>query len=146
MGLPLLYGSPPRRGGSEPSPGGRLPTPRFSSCGQEHSFRYHQVHLACPQAVICWMLGFRSCATPIGTSRRGTLYILSIWYLVSRIKDVPVIPVKYHEVPRGYHQYLFCIALRPICGSILARTGESWLCGSSNASRSYSSRTLQAVR
>ena len=38
--LPLLYGSPPRRGESEPSPGGRLPTLRFSSCGQEHSFHY----------------------------------------------------------------------------------------------------------
>ena len=35
-GIPLLYGSPPRRGESEPSPGGRFPT-LHSSCGQEHS-------------------------------------------------------------------------------------------------------------
>ena len=41
----LLYGSPPRRGESEPSPEGRLPTLRFSSCGQEHSFHYHQIHV-----------------------------------------------------------------------------------------------------
>ena len=74
MRLPLLYDSPPRRGESEPSPGGRLPTLRFSSCGQEHGFHYHQVHLICPQMVRCCMLGFRSCATPLGTSRRGTLY------------------------------------------------------------------------
>ena len=73
MGLPLLYGAPPRRGESEPSPGGCLPTLRFSSCGQEHSLHYHQVHLNCPQAVRRWMLGFCSSATPLGTSRRGTL-------------------------------------------------------------------------
>ena len=73
MRLPRLYGSPPRRGESEPSPGGRLPTLRSSSCGHEHSFHYHRVHVICPQAVRCWMLGFRSCATPLGTSRRGTL-------------------------------------------------------------------------
>ena len=84
MGLPLLlYGSPPRRGESEPSPGGRLPTIRFSSCGQEHSFYYHQIHLACPQAVICWMLtGFRSCATPLGTFRRGTLLLSYCYWLL----------------------------------------------------------------
>ena len=75
MGLPLLYGSPPRREESKPSPGGRLPTLRFSSCGQEHSFHYHQVHLVCPQAVRCGMLGFRFGATSLGTSRRGTLYM-----------------------------------------------------------------------
>ena len=46
MGLLLIYGSPPRRGESEPPPGGRLPTLRFSSCGQEHSFHYHQLHIA----------------------------------------------------------------------------------------------------
>ena len=75
MGLPLRYGgSPPRRRESEPYPGGRLPTLRFSRCGQEHSFRYHEVHLICPQTDRCWMFGFRSCATPLGTSRRGTLY------------------------------------------------------------------------
>ena len=74
--LPPIYGSPPRRGESEPYPGGRLPTRRFSSCGQEHSFHYHQVHLICPQTVRCWMLGFRSCATPLGTCRRGTLYLV----------------------------------------------------------------------
>ena len=73
MGLPLIYGSP-RRGESEPYPGGCLPTLRFSSCGQEHSVHYHQVHLIWPQTVRCWMLGFRSCATPLGTPRRGTLY------------------------------------------------------------------------
>ena len=73
MGLPLTYGSSPRRAESEPYPGGRLPTLRFSSCGQEHSFHSHQVHLICPQTVRCWILGFRSCATPLGTSRRGTL-------------------------------------------------------------------------
>ena len=70
MGLALVYGSPPRREESEPSPGGRLPTLRFSSCRQEQSFHYHQVHLICPQAIRCWMLGFGSCATPLGTSRR----------------------------------------------------------------------------
>ena len=74
MGMPLIHGSPPQRGENEPSPVGRLPTLRFSSCGQAHSFHYHQVHLICPQAVRCWMVGFRSCATPLGTSRRGTLY------------------------------------------------------------------------
>ena len=87
MGLPPLYGSPPRLGESEPSPGGRLPTLRFSSCGQEHSFHYHQVHLFCPQAVIYWMLGFRSCATPVGTSRRGTLYIIKKKYSSCEIED-----------------------------------------------------------
>ena len=70
MGIPLIYGSSPRWGESEPSPGGRFPT-LHSSCGQEHSFHYHQVHRICPQAVRCWMLGFRSCATPLSTSRRG---------------------------------------------------------------------------
>ena len=75
MGLPLLYGYPPRRGESERSPAGRLPTLRSSSCRQEDSFRYRQVHVFCPQAVRCWMFGLRSCATPLGTSRRGTLYM-----------------------------------------------------------------------
>ena len=75
MGLPLLHGSPPRRGESEPPPGGRLPTFRFSSCGQEHGVHYHHVHLICPQAVRCWMPGFRFCATPLGTSHWGTLCI-----------------------------------------------------------------------
>ena len=76
MGLPLIYGSPPRREESEPYPGRRLPTLRFSRCGQQHSFHHHQVHLICPQtAVRCWMLGFRSCATPLGTFRRGALYL-----------------------------------------------------------------------
>ena len=37
MGLPLIYGSPPQRGESEPYPGGRLLTLRFSSGGQEHT-------------------------------------------------------------------------------------------------------------
>ena len=74
IGLPCLYGFPPRRGESEPSPGGRLPTLRFSRCGQEHSFHHNQKNLICPQAVRCWMLRFRSCATPLGTSRRGTLF------------------------------------------------------------------------
>ena len=55
MGLPLIYGSPSRRGESEPYPGGRLSTLRFSSCGQEHRFHLHQVHLFCPQTVRCWM-------------------------------------------------------------------------------------------
>ena len=41
MGLPLIFGSPPRPRESEPYPEGRLPTLRFSSCGQEHSFYYH---------------------------------------------------------------------------------------------------------
>ena len=75
MGLPLIHGSPPRRRESEPYPAERLPTLRFSSCGQEHSFHYYQVHLICPQTVRCWMFGFRSCATPSGTSRRETMYL-----------------------------------------------------------------------
>ena len=64
-------------------PGRAPPHIRFSSCGQDHSFHYHRVHLICPQAVRCWMLGFRSCATPLGTSRRGALYI--VVYLCSKI-------------------------------------------------------------
>ena len=72
MGIPLLFVSPPRRGESEPSPGGRFLTLN-SSCGQEHSFHCHQVHRICPQAVRCWMLGLRSRATPLTTVRRGTL-------------------------------------------------------------------------
>ena len=71
MGLPLIYGSPRRRGESEPSPGGRLPTPRFSSSGQEHNFSLPPGTSCLPRQS---MLGFRSCATPPGTSRRGTLY------------------------------------------------------------------------
>ena len=66
---------------------------------------------------------------------------LKRWYPVSN----PYLPVKYHEVPRGYHQYIFCLALRPSCSTILARTGESWHYSGSNASRSYSSRILRAV-
>ena len=53
MGLPLIYGFPPRRGESEPYPGGREGASPDSasraSCGQKHSFHYHQeVHIICP--------------------------------------------------------------------------------------------------
>ena len=73
MEMPLLHGFPPRRGESEPSPGGRFPTLHLS-CGQEPAFTFHQVHRIRLQAVRCWVLGFRSCATPLSTSRRRTLY------------------------------------------------------------------------
>ena len=61
---------------------------------------------------------------------------------ISGIILVSVVPgtIWYHEGTS-----IFCLALRSSCSRILARTGESSHYSGSNASRSYSSRTLRAV-
>ena len=73
MGLPLIYGSPPQPGESEPSPG--RPFPTHHSVADKNIVFTTTSYILFAQAVRCWMLGFRSCATPLGTSRRGTLQL-----------------------------------------------------------------------
>ena len=81
LGLPLFYDYLPRRGESEPSPAGRLPPPPVSRASDKNASvtttRYIFFAQAC-QAVTCWILRFRSCATPLGTSRRGTLTLYEV--------------------------------------------------------------------
>ena len=74
MGLPLIYGSPPRRGESEPSREGASPHSASRAADKNIVFTTTRYMLFAHRQVRCWMLGFRSCPTPLGTSRRGTLY------------------------------------------------------------------------
>ena len=68
------------------------------------------------------------------------------WYLVSTRTCGTSCGVPCGTTRRVHHRrYIFRLALRPSCSTILARTGECWRYSNSNASRCHGSGALGAV-
>ena len=95
------------------------PSPRFSSCGQEHIVHHHpgtSCLLRQSGSQICWILGLRSCVAPLGLSRRGAFvhrYIHVYTPIVIRIKILFSC-----EIEDFVETHLFA---RAMCGTPIAR-------------------------